>query len=197
MKPGQEAIYYLAGDRRRGAARARPSSRASAPAGLEVLLLADPIDAFWPDRLDAFEGKPLRSVTQGAADLSKLDAGAPSRAAAGRRRPGRGAEGRRWATRSSDVRATDRLVDSAVVLAAGAGRPRPADAAPAAPRRARTMPRAPPVLEINPRHALIRDARGRRRRRGADRRDRPAPCSTSPACRRATCRATRPPSPGA
>ena len=53
--------------------RARRSWKGSGARGIEVLLLTDPIDAFWPERMDEFEGKPIRSVTQGAADLSKLE----------------------------------------------------------------------------------------------------------------------------
>ena len=37
-----------------------------------MLLLADPIDAFWPERMAEFDGKPIRSVTQGAADLANF-----------------------------------------------------------------------------------------------------------------------------
>ena len=49
--------------------------------------MADPIDAFWPERLDSFEGKKLRSVTQAGEDLGK-DADA-----AGHLPPARGDEG--------------------------------------------------------------------------------------------------------
>src|SRR5262249_34863267 len=45
--------------------------------GVEVLLLADPIDSFWVTSAPSFEGKPFKSVTQGAADLAlipRLDA---------------------------------------------------------------------------------------------------------------------------
>ena len=58
------------GDLLSGRRRRRCAARLAAARGfprardLEVLLLADSIDAFWPDRLDSFEGKPLRSVTQ-------------------------------------------------------------------------------------------------------------------------------------
>ena len=33
--------------------------------GVEVLLLSDQVDAFWPERLDHFDDKPIRSITQG------------------------------------------------------------------------------------------------------------------------------------
>ena len=65
------------------------------------------------------------------------------------------------------MRATDRLVDSAVVLARRRAAARPADAAAAAPCRSRQSFAAAPVLEINPRHALIA-ALARSRRRGAE-----------------------------
>ena len=40
--------------------------------GVEVLLLADPVDSFWVTSAPAFDGKPFKSVTQGAADLALI-----------------------------------------------------------------------------------------------------------------------------
>jgi molecular chaperone HtpG len=68
MKPDQDAIYYLAGDDV-DALRASPQLEGVRARELEVLLFSDSIDAFWPDRLDGFEGKRLRSITQAAAEL--------------------------------------------------------------------------------------------------------------------------------
>jgi molecular chaperone HtpG len=153
MKEGQEAIYFLAGDNTEVLSRSAQLEGFRAR-GVEVLLLSDPIDAFWPDRMDEFDGKPIRSVTQGAADLSKLPSpDAPEGEAAN-------TDSLIAALKAaldkdvSDVRTTDRLVDSAVVLAAGTAGPdlqmqrllRRAGRAGFAP---------PPVLEINPRHKLI------------------------------------------
>ena len=92
MQPGQDTIYYLAGDNAE-ALKTSPQLEGFRAKGIEVLLLADPIDAFWPERLDSFEGKKLHSVTQAADDLGK-DADAAGHLAAAR-----GDEGRRWATR--------------------------------------------------------------------------------------------------
>ena len=152
MKEGQEAIYILAGDNADALAHSAQLEGFRAR-GVEVLLLTDPIDAFWPDRLDEFDGKPIRSVTQGAADLSKLPPGeAPA---------GEAADVTALLTALktalgdavTEVRATDRLVDSAVVLAAGTG---PDLQMQRLMRRAgRTSYAAPPVLEINPRHRLV------------------------------------------
>ena len=79
---------------------------------MEVLLLSDPIDAFWPDRLDSFEGKHLKSVTQ-APEVADKDADQPDIS------PLLAALKKALGDEVADVRATGRLTDSAVVLAAG------------------------------------------------------------------------------
>ncbi|MCC6719264.1 MAG: molecular chaperone HtpG [Acetobacteraceae bacterium] len=152
MKPEQAAIYYLAGDSI-AALRGSPQLEGFRARGVEVLLMADPIDAFWPERLDSFEGKKLRSVTQGADDLAKV---APLEAPAGEAVPTEALiEALKAALGDavSAVRTTERLVDSAVVLAAGGG----ADLQ--MQRLLRRAGRAgmamAPTLEINPRHALV------------------------------------------
>ncbi|HEX8417170.1 MAG TPA: molecular chaperone HtpG [Methylobacterium sp.] len=152
MKPEQEAIYYLVADDA-DALKKSPQLEGFRARGIEVLLLSDHVDAFWPEQLGRFEEKPLRSVTQGSVDLSKF---APE-----------GSEGEAPAVEKlvaalkaalasdvSEVRATDRLVDSAVVLAASGSGP---DL-----QMQRLMRRAGrgaggglPILEINPRHPLI------------------------------------------
>ena len=40
--------------------------------GIEVLLLPDPVDSFWVTAGVEYEGKPFKSVTQGAADLALI-----------------------------------------------------------------------------------------------------------------------------
>ena len=122
--------------------------------GIEVLLLTDSIDAFWPERLDSFEDKKLCSVTAGGEELSKI---APENAPEGEAVD---AEALIAAMKEaigeavSDVRTTDRLVDSAAVLASGGDGPDLQMQR--LLRRAGRMNYAPaPVLEINPRHALV------------------------------------------
>jgi len=151
MQPGQEAIYYLAGDDAE-ALSASPQLEGFRARNLEVLLMADSIDAFWPDRLATYEGKPLRSVTQAAAELDKggdlpdISVLTTALKAALEDQVG-------------DVRATGRLTDSAVVLAAGAGPDLQMQRL--LRRSGRSGMPARPVLEVNPRHALI-EALGRR-----------------------------------
>ncbi|MCK8785016.1 molecular chaperone HtpG [Roseomonas sp. NAR14] len=155
MKDGQEAIWYLAGDDAEALA-ASPQLEGFRARGIEVLLLTDQVDAFWPERFEEFEGKKLRSITQGAADLSKF---APEVAEGDE--PADLAKLLPALTEAlkgevAEVRATDRLVDSAVVLAASAGGP---DL-----QMQRLLRRAGrggfglglPVLELNPRHPLVR-----------------------------------------
>ena len=153
MKDGQEAIYYLAGD---GLDALRGSAQLEGlrARGVEVLLMADPIDAFWPDRLDEFEAKKLRSVTQGADDLGKI---APLEAPSG---DVTDTEALVAALKTAlgdavgDVRPTDRLVDSAVVLAAG-GAGADLQMQRLLRRAGRSGMTSAPVLEINPRHPLV------------------------------------------
>ncbi|MGI3777665.1 MAG: molecular chaperone HtpG [Janthinobacterium lividum] len=154
MKPGQEAIYILTGDNPEALA-ASPQLEGFRARGVEVLLLADPVDAFWPERLDTYDGKPIRSVTQGAADLSKLeavDAGGEAPASLDALLPALKAA---LGGDVGDVRGTDRLTESAVVL--GASENGPDLQMQRLMRRAgRALPTPPPVLELNPRHPLIR-----------------------------------------
>ncbi len=153
MPPEQEAIYILVGDDPDALAKS-PQLEGFRARGIEVLLLGDQVDAFWPERMGQFEEKPIRSITQGAADLSKIplpaEADAPADVA-------KLVEALREALKAevSDVRATDRLVDSPVVLAASAGGP-DLQMQRLLKRAGRAFGASMPVLEINPRHTLIR-----------------------------------------
>jgi molecular chaperone HtpG len=154
MKDGQEAIYYLVADDA-DALKRSPQLEGFRARGVEVLLLSDHVDAFWPEALARFDDKPLRSVTQGAVDLSKFAGEAPE----GAESPA-SVEALVAALKAalgsdvSDVRATDRLVESAVVLSApGHG---PDLQMQRLLRRAGRGGGGMPVLEINPRHPLIR-----------------------------------------
>jgi molecular chaperone HtpG len=153
MKPEQEAIYYLVGDDAEVMAKS-PQLEGFRARGVEVLLLADQVDAFWPERMPNFEEKPIRSITQGAADLSKLPVeGAVEEAADVTQLVERLKE--LLKADVSDVRATERLVDSPVVLAASAGGP-DLQMQRLLRRAGRATGTSLPVLEINPRHKLIR-----------------------------------------
>jgi len=157
MKEGQKAIFFMTGDDR-ARLEASPQLEGFNARGIEVLLLTDPVDSFWITIAPEFEGKPFKSVTQGAADLSdiplldgsaKPDAETSSeiatflafvKAALG--------------DAVSDVKASDRLTESAVCLVAPEHGPdrqfeRLLNAA------GRLDKAAKPILEINPRHDRI------------------------------------------
>jgi molecular chaperone HtpG len=158
MKPNQEAIYYLAGDDVKALAGS-PQLEGFAARGVEVLLFGDPVDAFWPERMDKIEEKPLRSVTQGAADLSRLPAPDHEGDATDVSRlvPALKAA---LGDAVDDVRPTDRLTGSAAVLAAPAHGP-DLQMQRLLRRTGRAGPVLPPILEINPRHPLIRALAGK------------------------------------
>ena len=71
MKPDQEAIYFLTGENITNL-RNSPHLEGFRARGVEVLLLTDSIDEFWPSVTHDYEGKPLRSVTRAGEDLSKI-----------------------------------------------------------------------------------------------------------------------------
>ncbi len=146
MPEGQEAIYYLIGDNT-DAMQASPQLEGFRAKGWEVLLMADPIDAFWPERLDSFMDKKLRSVTQAAADLAS-DVEQPDIS------PLLAALKTALEAEVSDVRATSRLSESAVVLAADDKGP-DLQMQRLMRRAGRAMMPARPILEVNPTHPLI------------------------------------------
>ncbi len=118
LKENQTAIYYLTAE---DAAKAKSSPQLEGykARDVEVLLLTDPVDSFWVRTALGFDGKPFKSVTQGAADLDLIklkdnvgprvetDAASAVLIAAVKQALG---------TRVKDVRSSKRLTDSAVCL---------------------------------------------------------------------------------
>ncbi len=158
MKPGQEAIYYISGESPEAAARS-PQLEGFAARGVEVLLLADPVDEFWIPAVGAYDGKPFKSATRGGADLEKI-ALPEDRKKAAEEPQGPGTDALiamlRLALKDAvkDVRVSSRLDASAVCLVADEGdmdihlerllkQHRQLDA------------EFKRVLEVNPRHPLI------------------------------------------
>ena len=71
LRENQTAIYYVTGS---DLARLETSPQLEGfrARGVEVLLLPDPVDSFWVTAGVDYEGKPFKSVTQGAADLALI-----------------------------------------------------------------------------------------------------------------------------
>ncbi|RZI39145.1 molecular chaperone HtpG, partial [Herbaspirillum sp. HC18] len=68
FKPNQTEIYYLVGDSIERL-KSNPRLEAATARGIEVLLLSDPVDAFWTSMPSEFDGKPLKSLSQGDLNL--------------------------------------------------------------------------------------------------------------------------------
>ena len=68
MKSDQTAIYYLTGPSRR-AVEHSPHLEAFKEKGFEILYMVDPVDEMLVQWQTEFDGKPLKSIAKGAADL--------------------------------------------------------------------------------------------------------------------------------
>jgi molecular chaperone HtpG len=71
MKPGQEAIFTIAGDNL-DLLKKSPQLEGFRARGVEVLLLTDPVDEFWAPALGKYKDWPFKSATRGGADLAKI-----------------------------------------------------------------------------------------------------------------------------
>jgi molecular chaperone HtpG len=157
MKTNQTAIYYLAGD---DLARLETSPHLEGfrARGVEVLLLPDPVDSFWVMPGVGFEGKPFKSVTQGAADLAliaRTDAKDEATAVVSDSVKDFLAFVKTTLGEAvADVRASDRLTDSAVCLVApDFGPDRALERILAGSGRLSSASK--PILEVNPRHETV------------------------------------------
>lgn len=65
----QKAIYYITGDNATVLAN-NPQLEAFKNKGIEVLLLTDPIDEFWPQVLPNYKGYAIKHISQAEGDMS-------------------------------------------------------------------------------------------------------------------------------
>ena len=158
LRENQTAIYYLVGDdlKRLGTS---PQLEGFKARGIEVLLLPDAVDAFWVSNSAGFDGKPFKSVTQGAADIKAVPL------AEGATSPESQEVGPKLATLLAfmkqtlsdsveDVRASDRLSESpACLIAPEFGPDRRLEKILA--QHGKLGSQSKPVLEINPGHPLV------------------------------------------
>ena len=78
MKEGQASIYYICGESVERLQR-NPHLEGFRAKGVEVLLLTDTVDDFWPAAVGEYQDKKFVSVTRAGADLGKI-AGADAEA---------------------------------------------------------------------------------------------------------------------
>lgn len=158
MKAGQKAIYYLTAESLT-AARNSPHLEVFRKHGVEVLLLAEPVDEWLVTHLAEFQGTPLRSVAKGELELDALgeaDESRPEPPASDEAVEGLlGRLREALSERVSDVRVSRRLTDSPACIVVGEyefgmNMQRMLRAA------GHELPQSRPALEINPGHPLIR-----------------------------------------
>jgi molecular chaperone HtpG len=162
MKEGQDAIYYITGEDAEQIALS-PQLEGFKKKGVEVLLLADPVDEFWITAIGLYDDKMFKSATRGGADLEKVvEADSDKK------------DGKKDDKKSSnidplvsafkvalgekikDVRVSERLTDSAVCLVADEG-DMDIHLERLLKQHKQLEESTPRVLELNPDHILIKN----------------------------------------
>ena len=157
MKEGQKGIYYVTADGYR-TARNSPHLEVFDRHGLEVLLLADPIDEWLVMHLTEYQDKPLVSVMKGELDLGDVagedDASEDEADAHADHAPVLEKFREALSGRVKEVRATRRLSTSPACLVSeehelGRHLERILDAA------GQKIDATRPILEVNPDHPMV------------------------------------------
>jgi molecular chaperone HtpG len=165
MKEGQDTIYYVTADSF-NAARSSPHLEVFRKKGIEVLLLSDRVDEWVVGHLHEFDGKALASVARGDLDLGKLADEEEKKAAERDASQLSGLVERMKASlgeRVKDVRVTHRLTDSPACLVADEHDPT-GHLARLMKSVGQDVPRARPILELNPEHPVVRRIEGETQR---------------------------------
>jgi molecular chaperone HtpG len=156
LKQNQTEIYFLVGDSVERL-KSNPRLEAATARGIEVLLLTDAVDAFWTSARLEFDGKPLKSLSQGDIDFDPIpltedkadDSDRPAADEAATIALIKASLGERV----TDVKVSTRLTTSASCLVAGSHGP-DRELERILSQQARGA-RTKPVLEINLRHPLV------------------------------------------
>ena len=157
MKEGQEAIFYITADSL-AAAKNSPQLEIFRKKGIEVLLLIDRVDEWMLSHLYEFDGKSLQSVAKGGIDLGTLQDEEEKKAAQVTAEALKPLIERLKASlkdRAKDVRVTTRLVDSPACIVVDEG-DMSGHLARMLKQAGQSAPKAQPILEINPEHALVK-----------------------------------------
>ena len=173
MKEGQDAIYYINGDNA-DALLHSPHLEGFKARDIEVLLLTDTVDDFWPGAAIEYMGKKFKSATRAGQDLSKLGNAKETT----EKKPEEQTVPAELDTliallkktlgeQLKDVRASSRLTDSAVCLAVDEG-----DIDIHLERflklHNQIRNNSQRILEINPQHALIKHLAEKAHQSGAE-----------------------------
>ncbi|SCG42619.1 MULTISPECIES: molecular chaperone HtpG [Micromonospora] len=166
MKEGQGEIYYATGENRTMLENS-PHLEAFRAKGYEVLLLTDPVDEVWVERVGQFDGKPLRSIAKGQVDLETEEERKATEVA-------RDQQNKEYATLLTflgealsetvkEVRLSSRLTTSPACIVGDAN-----DITPTLEKMYRAMGQELPsikrILELNPTHPLVTGLRAAHQR---------------------------------
>ncbi|XTZ18877.1 molecular chaperone HtpG [Micromonospora echinospora] len=157
MKDGQKDIYYMTGESR-SMIENSPHMEAFRARGYEVLILTDPVDEVWVERVGEFDGRPLRSIAKGQVDLDTEEEKKDAEPEREQQRKDFEAlltwMGEQLSEQVKEVRLSSRLTTSPACIVGDAH-----DMTPTLEKMYRAMGQdVPPVkriLELNPTHPLV------------------------------------------
>ena len=160
MKKGQDKIYYISGEDVEKLSQS-PHLEGFKAKGIEVLFMTDPVDEFWLPSVGKYSEKDFQSITKGGADLDKIKTGKKDTKEKDKKnnksidklvasiKVALGDE-------VKEVKASERLTDSAVCLVAGEG-DMDMHLEKLLKQHQQIDKTSQKVLEINPSHPLIND----------------------------------------
>jgi len=157
MKDGQKDIFFMTGESRTMIEHS-PHMEAFQAKGLEVLILTDPVDEVWVDRVPDFDGRHLQSIAKGQVDLDSDEEKATAEPEREQQKKDF-ADLLTWMTGKladdvKEVRLSSRLTTSPACVVGDAH-----DVTPTLEKMYRAMgeqvPRVKRILELNPTHPLV------------------------------------------
>ncbi len=164
MKESQEAIYYITGSDAE-LLRTSPQIEGFKSKGIDVLLMTDSVDEFWVPSVSQYKDKPFKSATAASTDLSAIKDAENAEEDKKDEAPAADMDTLVAALKAklgdavSDVRTSARLTDSAVCLVAAEGG-MDMHLERLLQQHQKLDRLSPRVLEINPKHALIKKLAG-------------------------------------
>ncbi|RIV41504.1 molecular chaperone HtpG [Micromonospora radicis] len=170
MRDGQADIYYVTGENRTTLENS-PHLEAFRAKGYEVLLLTDPVDEVWVERVGSYQGRTLRSIAKGEVDLDTEEERGEAEAQRERQRT-EYADLLGWLTgvlsdSVKEVRLSARLTTSPACVVGDAH-----DLTPTLEKLYRAMghevPKVKRILELNPDHPLVTGLRKAHEQGGAE-----------------------------
>jgi len=157
MKEGQDKIYYVTADTF-AAAKNSPHLEIFRAKGVEVLLLAERVDEWMVSHLTEFDGKKLQSVAKGDLDLGKMADEEEKKEQAQEADAFKGLTDKikdSLGEQVKEVRISHRLTSSPACLVAAGEHDMSGNLERLLKAAGQNVPTSKPVLEINPKHALV------------------------------------------